>query len=162
MKSDKLLIGIIAGIVLLVVIALVVTLARPEDTYQLQNTPESVTHDYLLALKNDDLDIAYSHLSSTIPGYPATVSIFTRDVQNHEWSFRENRTTSIAINSAMIKGNRATVTVGESSFRGGDIFNSGQSYMTFEVTLEKVAGIWKIVESPYYFAACWSNSGGCK
>jgi hypothetical protein len=76
MKStDKFLIGIVVGIVLLVVAAFVITLARPEPTYQVEGTPESVAHNYLLALQKEDYQRAYGYLSPTLKGYPVRLSL---------------------------------------------------------------------------------------
>ena len=51
--TDKILIGIVAGIILLIIVALVVTLSRPEPTYQPEDTPEGIAHNYLLALQKE-------------------------------------------------------------------------------------------------------------
>jgi hypothetical protein len=53
-KSDKFLIGIVVVVVLLIVVALVITLTRPEPSYQAEDTPESVAANYLLALQKRD------------------------------------------------------------------------------------------------------------
>lgn len=165
MKStDKFLIGIVAGIIILIVVALVVALGKPEDTYHNTNTPESVVHDYLLALQKEDYPKAYGYLSSTIKGYPRTTGKFVADIENSGWNFysiNEN-TFSIDLEEVKITGNSASVVVHSSQFRGGGIFESGQSYRTFEVKLIMVKNEWKITYSDYGFAYCWANQGGCK
>lgn len=62
-NTDKMLIAIVIGIVLLVVIALAITLTRPEPTYQAEDNPEGITHNYLLALQKKDYERAYVLLS---------------------------------------------------------------------------------------------------
>ena len=71
MKStDKFLISIVIGIMLLVVVAFGIAFLRPEPTYQSEDTPEGVVHNYLMALQREEYYRAYSHLSPVIPGYP--------------------------------------------------------------------------------------------
>ncbi len=162
MKStDKYLIGIVAGIVILIAAALVVTLTRPEATYQSAETPEGVVHNYLLALQKQDYELAWGYLSPTIRGYPRSVNSFTRDVQSRSWSFRLNRESSMSIESVNVTGNRAIVRVKEVWLQSGDLFESGQSSRIFQMSLWKVSGEWKIVDADAYWAPCWNQSGGC-
>ena len=57
MKStDKVLIAIVAGIILLIIVAFVVALAKPEPTYQAEDTPEGVAYNYLLALQRKNMN----------------------------------------------------------------------------------------------------------
>lgn len=162
--SDKFLIGIIVGIVLLVVVALIVAMNNPDDTYQDLNTPESVVHDYLLALQKEDYSKAYSYLSSTIKGYPRTAGKFVSDIEKNDWNFHASKENTFVINSEEVtpKGNTAKVIVGVTDFGGGGLFNTRQYYSTFEVDLILVKDQWKIEHSRRYFAWCWSDLGGCK
>jgi hypothetical protein len=137
MKStDRFLIGIVVGIILLVVAAFVVTLTRPEPTYQ----AEDVAHNYLLALQEEDHQRAYGYLSPTLEGYPVSVERFAENVEDSRWRFRLDADTTLAVESVRVTGNRAVVDVRESRFHGE----------------------WKIVDSDYYFARCWKDSKGCK
>src|SRR5574340_1299559 len=101
--TDKFLIGIIAGIGLLVVIAVVVVLSKPEETYQNENTPESVVHDSLLALQKEDYAKAYSFISSSIPGYPRTEGKFVSDIDNFAWNLYAINNSSFSIDSREVK-----------------------------------------------------------
>jgi len=115
MKStDKFLIGIVAGIVILIVVALIVALGKPEITYQDINSPESVVHDYLLALQKVDYPKAYGFLSSTIKGYPKTAGKFAADIDNYHWNFRTIKEGTFSIDSKEVKitGKSAAVIVG--------------------------------------------------
>jgi len=162
MKStDKFLIGIVIGIVLLVVAAFVVTLTRPEPTYQAEDTPKGVAHNYLLALQKEDHQRAYGYLSPTLKGYPASAERFAENVEDSSWRFRLDTDTTLAVESARVTGNRAVVEVRESRFRGGDLFDSGQSTTVFEMELQ-LEDEWKIADSDYYFAWCWKRDDGCR
>lgn len=162
--TDKFLIGIVAGISLLVIVALVVTLSKPEETYQNENTPESVVHDYLLALQKEDYAKAYSFLAKTLSGYPRTEGKFATDVDTYNWNFYsiENNSFSIDSREVRIYGDNATVVVGATSLGGRSLVDSRQNYRTFEVFLKQVKEEWKITNSDQYFAYCWRNPEGCK
>jgi hypothetical protein len=163
MKStDKFLIGIVIGIVLLVVAAFVVTLTRPAPTYQAEDTPEGVTHNYLLALQKENYQRAYGYLSPTLKGYPVSAERFAEDVEGFSWVFRLDTDTTLAVESATVTANRAVVKVRESRFNGRRLFDSSQSITIFEIKLQLEDGEWKIVDADYYFAWCWKQSEGCK
>jgi hypothetical protein len=153
-STDKFLIGIVVGIVLLVVAAFVVTLTRPEPTYQAKDTPEGVAHNYHQR--------AYGYLSPTLKGYPVSAERFAEDVEDSSWLFRLDTDTTLAVESARVTANRAVVKVRESRFYSGDLFDSSQSTTIFEIKLQLEDGGWKIVDADYYFAWCWRHSEGCK
>lgn len=163
MKStDKFLIGIVVGIVLLVVAAFVVTLTRPEPTYQAEDTPEGVAHNYLLALQEGNYRRAYGYLSPTIKGYPVSAERFAEDVEDYPWQFRMDTDTALAVESARVTDNQAMVKVRESRFYGRGLFDSGQTTTVFKMELQLEDGEWKIVDADYYFAWCWTYSDGCR
>jgi hypothetical protein len=159
--TDKVLIGIVAGIILLVIVALVVTLTRPEPTYQAEDTPEGVAHNYLLALQIEEYERAYGYLSPTLAGYPASAERFVEHIHDNAWRFRLNTDATLSVESSKITGDNATVYVQESRFWGGDLFDSGQSTYTFDMKLRLEEGQWKIIDSDNYFAWCWDREDGC-
>jgi len=156
-SSDKVLIGIVVGIVLLIVVALVVTMNRPEAGFVADDNPEGVVNNYLFALREEDYERAYSYLSPNVYHYPRSVSDFRLAVKNNSYRFRTGYDVEISIEDSTISGKRATVTVQESRFYGGDLFSSGQSVYSFDMELELYGNDWKIIESYYYFAYCWTN-----
>jgi hypothetical protein len=159
--TDKVLIGIVAGIVLLIIVALVVTLTRPEPTYQAEDTPEGVAHNYLLALQKEEYERAYNYLSPTLEGYPTSVKKFEEHIHDNAWRFRLDTDVTLSVESSRVTGNFATVSVRESRFWGGDLFDSGQSTYTFDMDLRLEEGQWKIIDSGSYFAWCWDREDGC-
>lgn len=161
--TDKFLLGIVAGIVLLVGAVLVVALLRPnEPSYQPDDTPEGVAHNYLLALQLEEYERAYGYLSPMLSGYPDEVEAFERDVEDHRWSFDfESDDVSLAIESVDVSGNRAKIMVRRTQFYRGGLFDSGQYSNTFDMTLRREAGVWKVAESDRYWADCWDSSQGC-
>lgn len=156
-SSDKVLIGIVAGIIILVIVALVITMTRPEPTYIPDDTPKGVVHNYLLALQREDYEKAYGYLSPTVYHYPSSTQQFKTIVEANSYRFRTGTEVSISVDDATISGKNATVEVTESRFYGGDLFDSGQSIYTFSMDLQLEGNDWKIVKSYYYFANCWTN-----
>ncbi|NIM96395.1 MAG: hypothetical protein GTO18_22070 [Anaerolineales bacterium] len=160
--TDRFLIAFVIGVVILVVIAFAVTLLRPEPEYQVEDSPEGVAHNYLLALQKEDYERAYSYLSRQLEGYPTSTEDFTEDVQDYSWAFRSGRNSTLTIESVDVADYKADVTVRETQFYGGGIFDSSQSINTFEMFLQMEHGDWKIADSEYYFAYCWTFENGCR
>ena len=161
-NTDKFLIGIIVGIVALVIAAFVVTLTRPEPTYQAEDTPEGVVHNYLLALQKEDYERAYGVLSPALDGYPTSVDEFAEAVTDYSWQFRLDADTTLAVESARAVGSRTVVQVRESRFYGGSLIGNSQSVTMFDIKLEFEDGAWTIVDADYYFARCWKSAKGCQ
>lgn len=170
-NSDKFLIGIVAGIVLLVVVAFVVVLNRPNPTYRTDDAPDAVAHNYLLALWQEEYERAYSYLSPDIAGYPESADLFIDDIRDNRWIFdldrwaidMDDRSVGLEVVAADVRGNRAYVDIRKTTFYQGDFFSTGQSTRAFEVELEQNAdtGEWLIVEAGDYWVYCWSREEGC-
>lgn len=163
MKStDRILLGIVIGIVILVITALVAVLVGPEPEYRPDDSPENVAHNYLLALQNLDYERAYNYLSPYLNGYPFTLEKFTNNIQEYSWSFRSGESVTLSVEKAVVIGKTAIVTISESRFRSGDLFNSSQRTSVFEMKLRLEGDSWKVAYAPSYFVPCWAQAGGCK
>ena len=153
--TDKVLIGIVAGILVLVVVAFILAVARPAPAYQSEDTPQGVAYNYLLALQKEEYERAYSYLSQNIKCYPATQEKFIAEVDDTFWGYHKN--TTLSIKSAKIDGDKAIVTVNESYLEGGGLFDSYQSFEPFEMNLLLEKGLWKIINSDKYFSYYWRS-----
>ncbi len=152
--SDKYLIGIVVGIALLVIVAFVVVLARPEPEYRDDDSPDAVVHNYLLALRKDDYQRAYEYLSPTLDGYPENLDTFIEDAEA-DYNFRQDRDVALKVDPAVIIANSATVSVLETqSFDGGPM-DSGQRDRNFDMKLREHEGAWKLVIGESYWNSCW-------
>ncbi len=163
-KTDKLLIGIVSGIILLVIVAFVFALNKPRQTYQSDDSPEGVAFNYLFALQQDDYEKAYGYLSPSIKGYPGTLDVFIDDIKDNSWRFNglDNSSTSLEVSSVNSTEQRADVKIKETQFYEGDLFGSGQYSSTFQMELRPDKnGDWKIMESDDYWVWCWNDSDGC-
>lgn len=163
-KTDRFLIAIVAGVAVLVIAVFVLALLRPnQPAYQADDSPEGVAHNYLLALELEEVERAYGYLSPTLPGYPANAGAFERDARNNRWSFGYyDDKVSLAVEAVNVTGDSATVLIRRTTFRRGGLFDSGQNSSTFEVTLGREKGEWKITDSDRYWASCWELSDGCR
>ena len=162
--TDKFLIAFVVGVVVLVGIVLAIALLRPnQPSYQPDDTPEGVAHNYLLALQLEEYEGAYGYLSPTLPGYPNDAETFERNVQNSRWSFGyDDDDVSLAIEAVNVTGDRAKIVVRKTEFYRGGLFDSGQYSTTFDMTLRREEGTWKVVDSDRYWANCWESSKGCQ
>ncbi len=162
--TDRFLIALVAGVVVLVGIVLAIALLRPnQPSYQPDDTPEGVAHNYLLALQLEDYERAYGYLSPTLPGYPADIETFERNVRNNRWSFGyDDDDVSLAIEAVNVTGDRAKIVVRKTEFYRGGLFDSGQYSNTFDMTLRREQSAWKVVDSDRYWANCWESSRGCQ
>lgn len=156
-NPDKFLIGIVAGILLLIVVAFVVVLARPQPEYRNDDSPEAVVHNYLLALRLGDYERAREYLSPRLKGYPKDAEALADDVDEHSRLRFDNRDVTLDTQSAVIRGNTATVEVLESSFTGGGLFDSGNYNRRFDMKLRQENGEWKLVDGDNYWTSCWEQ-----
>lgn len=162
--TDKLLIGIVVGVILLVAVAFAAVLLQPKPTYQIEETAEGVVHNYMLALSQFEYARAYPLLAQSLPGRPKTLDAFERQVQNHPYTFnREPDAAAWQVESAKVNGDTATVQVRVTRFYSGSLFQTTQAVFTPLYTLEREAGAWRIVrgrESADWLD-CWRSTEGC-
>jgi hypothetical protein len=156
-NTDKILVAIVGGIILLVVVAFAVTLARPKQGYLPDDTPEGVAQNYLLALLEKDYARAYGYLSPNLVGYPKTLEAFILDIEKNSWNYDYYSSVTLALQSVDVGENYATVRMLASQFRAGSLFDSGETTDIFDMQLRLIAGQWKISHSERYFSWCWNN-----
>lgn len=161
--SDKFLIAIVIGAVLLVVLTFAVMLLRPKPEYRPEDSPENIAHNYLLALQQGDYGRAYGYLSPSLLGMPADVGEFIENIEDRSYYFRLDMDKSLQVESGVvISAERASVTVRETRFYSGGIFDSNQTTDTFKMSLKLEDGQWKIWDGDYYFRDCWNDTDGCR
>jgi hypothetical protein len=163
-RTDKLLIGIVAGIVLVVVAAFAILLLRPAPAYAADDTPEHIVHNYLLALQQQDYERAYGYLLPSLPGYPRSVTEFRDHVTGSPWEFEQDtQFSTFEIEPPFASDDRAVVTVHRRVFYERGLFGSGNYETSFNVGLQRPAPDlpWKIESADQFWHACWSQSPGC-
>ena len=155
--TDKYLVGIAAGIVLLVVVTVIVVLTRPKPEYRSDDSPEATVHNYLLALKEGNYERAHSYLSPNLESYPEDAQAFAKDLRDHPWRFGQEEDSALAIDSSRVTGDSATVDVNETDYYSGGLFDSRQITRRFEMVLRRENNMWKLVYADRYWDGCWSD-----
>jgi hypothetical protein len=145
MKQDRFLLGILVGIGVLVLVALVLFFTR-QDTqeYRADNTPDSVVHNYALALYRGDYTKAYGYLAEgeDKPTYNKFREYFFN-------TYRNTGDIGLKIGETEIEGDQAFVVLHLIN-SPGDPFSSG-SRRTETARLERQSGDWKLLQMPYNF-----------
>jgi hypothetical protein len=159
--TDRYLLGIVAGIVILVVAAFAFVLTRSEPTYLWEDTPDGVVYDYLLALEKGDHERALSYLSTCIEDRPTDSRIFNTQIKNN-WRFSNlKRDTSLQVLSSKIVGAEAVVVVRETTFENDAPFDNRADSDEFEMTLIQQDGAWKLVAGEKYWSYRWGRKPDC-
>ena len=145
MKQDRFLIGILIGIGVLVVAALAVFFTRSDtQTYGSEDTPEGVTHNYVVAILNKDYEKAYTYLAEldNKPTYAQFRDAFIKGVVNPENS-------AVDIGGSEITGDTASVEVAI-VYNPTDPFSSGYRDVQRAVLVNQ-DGAWKLSSMPTYY-----------
>jgi hypothetical protein len=145
MKQDRFLLGILIGIALLVVIALVVFFARPSALqYGPEDNPEGVVRNYIVALYLKDYERAYGYLAEG-----ANKPTFEQFSQPFLLNYVSPSGTGVEVLQTTISAEQASVQLGV-VYNPSDPFSSGyRNTETALLTLDN--GQWKIKQMPYNF-----------
>jgi hypothetical protein len=143
MKQDRFLIGILVGIGVLVVAALAVFFTRQQVSYDPQQTPEAVVHNYVLAVLNKDYEKAYGYMAD-LDDKP-TFDEFRRAFAVGRLSPRGR---GVKIGAADITRDGATVEV-TVVYTPSDPFSEGFD-SPGSAQLVRQNGAWKISSMPTY------------
>jgi hypothetical protein len=158
---NKTLLAIVGGVVVLLIVAFAFLLFAEAPEYMSEDSPDGVAHNYLLALHNEDFELAFSYLSKNIMSPPESAFEFERNIKNQSWRFRLNSSTTLAIESSEVRGTNAYVDVLETRFNQGGLLDTSQYSNTFELILALEEEEWKIAGGDAYFAWCWEREDGC-
>ncbi len=144
MKQDRFLTGILVGIGVLIVAALVVFFTRQnQPSYSGQNSPDGVVHDYVLAVLNKDYQKAYGYLADL--DHKPTFAQFRQAFAVGKMNPAD---TGIKIGKVSTTGDDATVEV-SMVYAASDPFSSGYSNVG-TAQLVRQGGLWKISSMPTY------------
>jgi hypothetical protein len=145
MKQDRFLTGILVGIAVLVIVALVVFFIRKDtQSYIAEAAPEGVVHNYVLAVLNDDYEKAYGYLAEldNKPSYEQFRNAFTQGLVNPNNS-------SVDIGTSDISGDTASVEVAM-IYNPSDPFSTGYRDVQHALLVQQ-GSTWKISSMPYYY-----------
>ena len=146
MKQDRFLTGILVGIAVLVVIALVVFFLRQNSqSYVSEESPEGVVHNYVLAVLNDDYERAYDYLADldNKPTFEQFRDAFITGVVNPN-------NAAVDIGNSEISDETASVEVAL-IYNPSDLFSTGYREVQRAI-LVRQGSAWKLSSMPgYYF-----------
>jgi hypothetical protein len=156
MRRDRFLISILAGIGVLVVLALALFFVRGgNNAYADESTPQGVAHNYFLALQKRDFDRAYTYLAE-FSGKP-TLAQFRQPFLSYLGQELNYYTVDIG---DLVTNPDQTAVLQVSLIRSGSDLFSDTSRNMDQVSLVQQNGKWKILTAPYpYWAGEWSIPG---
>lgn len=145
MKQDRFLTGILIGIAVLIVVALVLFFVRQDRLeYRAEDTPEGVVHNYMLAIYNNDYEKAYAYLAEK-----ENKPTFAQFRDAFLYNYISPLNVGVDVGDANIYQDTATVQI-YAYYNPSDPFSSG--YRNTEAgSLVLQDGDWKITQMPYYF-----------
>lgn len=145
MKKDRALTGILIGIGGLVILSLVLFFTRPDEhVYLSDNTPEAVTHNYILAIIDKDYERAYEYMAEL--EYKPSYVEFRQSFLNGMVNPGNN---GADIGEADISGDQAVVTL--TIFYGYNDPFSSRAGMEDRAILVNQGGTWKVSSMPGVF-----------
>jgi hypothetical protein len=160
-NSDKLLLAIVLGIIVLVIIAFVVIARRPQPQFQSLDTPEAVVHDYLLALQLGDYERAYGFLSPEI-AYPGDIDEFYDSLRLRPWEIEMSDNTSLVVESSQPVSGQSVAVVVRQIYNNNTLFG-GDSYSdTFRMRVENDGQGWKLASGERFWSSCWGEENKCE
>ncbi|CAG0985516.1 hypothetical protein ANAEL_01998 [Anaerolineales bacterium] len=146
MKQDKFLIGILIGIGVLILLALVLFFLRKDgqSEYIADSIPEGVTHNYVLAILNKDYQKAYGYLAD-LENKP-TYEQFRQSFFNGSVNPTD---AGVEVGTAEINGDEAIVTLSV-YYSVNDPFSSRYASEDRALLVQQ-NGAWKLSAMPFNF-----------
>ena len=147
MKSSSrglLIFGVAIGVLVIVAIVLVLTVAKPGETSLLpEDAPGGTVQRYFLALEDGKYLTAYSYLS------PPADEKLTYEKWHPSVSSGEKPAWQVTLGEAVVEGDEATVDVEVKVFRPGDPFDNPVDTYHITFFLKQEGTSWKITSPTY-------------
>lgn len=144
MREDRFFLGILIGIGLMVIVALIVFFSRPTTVrYVSDGTAAGVVQDYITALYARDFDRAYAFLAEADD--KVSLETFRTEAEFSLIPSLNNTTVDVGPEEVSSSGNSAVVPI--TILRGGGVLDSADRSLQ-EVQLTRQDGDWKITWAP--------------
>ena len=155
LRDDRFLVGILAGIGLLLVLALAAIVFLRGSAQELPGTtPGGTVQRFLQALEGQEYDRAYAYLGETMSDKPSRDE-FAR--YNANSMATEPIGTRLRIERESISGDTAIVVVEATHYStGSPLFGGGEWTSSETFTLRREGGMWLIASLPYRY---WPPQG---
>ena len=150
LRDDRFLLAILAGIGVLLVLALaaIVFVQRPVQELPAA-TPAGSVQRFLLALERQEYDRAYDYLGASTADTPSREE-FTR--YNADRLAHDRSSARLRIERESVSGDRATVIVAVTHFStDGPLFGGGEWTETETFILRREGELWRITSLPYQY-----------
>lgn len=166
MFKDRFLLGIVAGILILVAVTFALVWFSPPAGYLPEDSARAAAYNYALALEQGDYAVAYDYLSPHLLCRPKQQAIFEAELAEFpagvSWKILSER----ALN---LDASRYEVIVEITRFRRTFLFFSDTYTSRVMLEWEKSSPGWSLLSaSGYYqynnsfFNQCWSTCQDCK
>lgn len=145
MKADRFLTFILAGIVLLAAFAVAIYfIQQGSQVIASDTTPQGVVQNYLIAVGQDNYDLAYQYLAQ-IPNRPSQ-----QQFQQYFFNFKQTMAdTSIQVGEVTVAGSQASVTLVFLRADSGIFGSVSRQPQMASLVLQD--GVWKISQFPFPF-----------
>lgn len=155
LRDDRFLVGILAGIGLLLVLALAAIIFLRGSAQELPGTtPGGTVQRFLQALERQEYDQAYDYLGATMSDKPSRDE-FAR--YNANSMATEPMDTRLRIERESISSDTAIVVVEATHYStGSPLFGGGEWTSSETFTLRREGGMWLITSLPYRY---WPPQG---
>jgi hypothetical protein len=141
---DRSLLLIGAGIVVLVVVAVIAVVAlgsRAGPTFS-ADTPEGVVQRYLAAAEDQDHETAWGYLSADVQ---ADMSLEEYRRTARDYGYYGEQTRRVLFDRSEVEGDRARVWLTVEEYYGGGPFGGGETYRSERpIALVREDGAWRI------------------
>lgn len=149
MKRDRFLLGILVGIGVMVVAALILFFSRQgHSSYGDDSTPAGALQNYLLAVQKQDYARAYTYLPES-PNKP-TLLAFEQPFMSYQ--SQEVANSSVEIGQTFEDAQTASATVQLSILMGNQGLFGSQPRAMISASLTRQNGAWKVISAPYPYA----------
>lgn len=144
MKNDRFLNGLIAGIGVLILVALALFFVRQQQAeYRSGNEPNDVVHNYILSIMRGEYERAYQYLAEGIE--KPSLSQFQQELSRQA---NEVNRANVTIGEIIITGDTASVQLNIRQSYDRPLLANPSRYAEF-AQLKVENGDWKLTSMPY-------------
>lgn len=144
MKNDRFLNGLIAGIGVLILVALALFFVRQQQAeYRSGNEPNDVVHNYILSIMRGEYEQAYQYLAEGIE--KPSLSQFQQELSRQA---NEVNRANVTIGEIIITGDTASVQLNIRQSYDRPLLANPSRYAEF-AQLKVENGDWKLTSMPY-------------
>ena len=136
--------------------------------YQVEDSPEAVAYNYLMALQKKNFSKAYDYLSPDLPGYPADLDQFIADLNDQELLPAYEIDPCVYIEEVKEQQDHTEVELRmqyyDPCLKGWWLEIENLSQTPGQLKLVQIGDNWKIVDANdwFFFSNCWADMSQCE